>query len=191
MRLAHACGACPTGSTPGLHPGIQDVVLVAAKFTRYSGMRLGVAAPHRLEGRNYSYPTVCRRQREEQNSSDGKARKRGILFCRRNHPIRRAAISGLLGWCGSGTSGHNGAAAPHRDPSYLPPQGIYRLPSSDSASFFSYAPDTKRGSTPWPQTWIVYALADPASVPSPRYVSSAALSRAAHRGSEVSFMFGV
>ena len=97
----------------------------------------------------------------------------------------------LLGRCDWGTSGHNGATAPHPDPSYLPPQGIYRLPSSDSASFISSAPDTKRGSTPWPQTWIVYALADPASVPSPRYVSSTGLSRAAHRGSEVSFMFGV
>ena len=97
----------------------------------------------------------------------------------------------LLGRCDWGTSGHNGATAPHRDPSYLPPQGIYRLPSSDSASFFSYGAATTGGSTPWPQTWIVYALADPASIPSPRYVSSAGLSRAAHRGSEVSFMFSV
>ena len=44
----------------------------------------------------------------------------------------------LLGRCGSGTSSHNGATAPHPDPSYLPPQGIYRLLSSDSASFISY-----------------------------------------------------
>ena len=43
----------------------------------------------------------------------------------------------LLGRCGSGTSSHNGATAPHPDPSYLPPQGIYRLPSSNSASFIS------------------------------------------------------
>ena len=30
------------GSTPGPHPRIQDVVLVAAKFTRYSGVQLAV-----------------------------------------------------------------------------------------------------------------------------------------------------
>ena len=63
------------GSTPGLDPRFQDVVLLAAKFTRYSGVRLAVRGLDGLKGRNSSYPTLCRRRREEQNSPDGKARK--------------------------------------------------------------------------------------------------------------------
>ena len=45
QEIAEALGlsvAADPGSTPGPHPRIQDVVLVAAKFTRYSGVQLAV-----------------------------------------------------------------------------------------------------------------------------------------------------
>ena len=43
-----------------------------------------------------------------------------------------------------------------------------RLPSSDSASFISYGARQLADTTIHTQTWIVYALVDPASVLSPR-----------------------
>ena len=96
-RAAHlGAQAGPGGSTHGMRPRNQDAVLVAAKFTRYSGMRLGVAAPHRLEGRNSSYPTLCRRHREDQNSSHGKARKKRQKCRPGIQDARHAAISGTF-----------------------------------------------------------------------------------------------
>ena len=41
-RSRRCVGTGVRGSTPGPHPRIQDVVLVAAKFTRYSGVQLAV-----------------------------------------------------------------------------------------------------------------------------------------------------
>ena len=151
-----------------MRPRNQDVVLLAAKFTRYSGLRLGGAAPHRLEGRNSSYPTLCRRQREDQNSSDGKARKRGILVGRAVPSFCHGAISGTFRmvrlrhfWPQRryGTTSRPKLSTTAR---YLP-LAVLRL-----RVLLLLRRRSCRGSTPWPQTWIVYALADPASVLSPR-----------------------
>ena len=88
LRFGERCATITNSARIGAVSATQALAVV--DVARRVGRRGRRAARRRPLARDR------RRRREDQNSSDGKARKTGILVCRGDHPIRHPALSGTF-----------------------------------------------------------------------------------------------